>query len=149
MSHILFKKPNKDTYSVRVCVEANPEVELQKIKDTLDPDAYLLSPSDIPSHRKFRNAWIRPLSKQGIEVDVSKAKEIHLDRIRRMRDKKLKDLDVEMLKNITNSKKLKEIDAEKQLLRDIPQTIDLSNLDLNSPESLWPVELELCLEYCK
>ena len=147
--HILFKKPHKDTYSVRVCVEADPTVELQKIKDTLDPDAYLLAESEIPNHRKFRNAWVRPTSNQGIEVDVSKAKDIHLDRIRRMRDKKLKDLDVEMLKNITNTKKLKEIDAEKQLLRDIPQTLDLSNLDLDSPETLWPAELELCLEYCK
>ena len=87
----------------------------------------IVTEADLPQDRLFRNAWGHDL-----KVDMDKAREIHMDKIRKARDKAMKALDVETLKG-------RDVQAQKQVLRDIPQTFDLSVA--TTPEELtelWP-----------
>lgn len=54
-----------------------------------------------------------------IKIDNIKAIEIAKDKIREYRNPLLNQLDIEIMKNITNPEKLSEIEAEKQKLRDM------------------------------
>lgn len=91
---------------------------------------YLIEKVALPQDRTFRNAWKPDIG--NVSVDMSKAREIWMDKIRQVRDTKLKQLDVETMKG-------RDVQKEKQVLRDIPQTYDLSGAA--TPEelqNLWP-----------
>jgi hypothetical protein len=99
--------------------------------------------SEIPTHRLFRNAW----SDDGnnVDVDMSDARDIHMDDIRVDRDKKLTELDVTFMRAIEDddSDAQDVASVEKQALRDIPETFDLSSA--STPEqltALWPEDLD-------
>ena len=65
-----------------------------------------------------------------ISINIDKAKEITKDRLRNEREEAMKLLDIEFMKNISNPDKLVEIEAQKQILRDITSKVDnLNNLD--------------------
>jgi hypothetical protein len=70
---------------------------------------------------------------------MSKARGIQMDRIREVRNKELAKKDVEYMKALeADDGSAKTIAAEKQALRDIPQTFDLTT---DTPEQLkekWP-----------
>lgn len=86
--------------------------------------------SDIPEDRYFRDAWVS--GEKPIDIDMAKAQSVHMEHIRKARNQKLQELDVETLKGI-------DVQAEKQVLRDIPQTFDLTVA--TTPEelkNLWP-----------
>ncbi len=74
-----------------------------------------------------------------IVVNMSKARGIQMDRIREVRNKELAKKDVEYMKALeADDGSAKTIAAEKQALRDIPQTFDLTT---DTPEQLkekWP-----------
>lgn len=59
-----------------------------------------------------------------ITININKAKEITKDRLRAERTPLLQALDVEVMKNITDSVRLAEIETEKQRLRDITKVVD-------------------------
>ena len=59
-----------------------------------------------------------------IIINIDKAKEIKKDMLRVERELLLSALDIEVMKNITDSIKLAEIEAEKQKLRDITTKVD-------------------------
>jgi hypothetical protein len=59
-----------------------------------------------------------------IKIDIPKAKDITKDRLRAERTPLLQALDIEVMKNITDSVRLAEIEAEKQRLRDITKIVD-------------------------
>jgi hypothetical protein len=89
--------------------------------------------TEMPEDRYFREAW--RIGYGIVSVDMEKARQVHMEVIRKERDKKLKALDVEQLKGV-------DVQGEKQTLRDIPQTFDLSTAQ--TPEelkALWPAEL--------
>lgn len=145
---IIFQKSDTDTISLRVVVDLDNILdELQKVKDEYDPDAYITTA--VPDNRIFRNAWCRCPKGRSVLIDELKAQSLHIDRIRQIRNKKLIELDAEQLRNITNSDQLAEIEARKQLLRDIPQTFDVSRLDIKKPHTLWPEGLDLHRDYLK
>jgi hypothetical protein len=97
-------------------------------------DSYWLGEKeDMPSDRYFRDQWTA--SGKVISVDMEKAKEHHMGNIRAARDKKLKELDVETLKG-------NDVQVEKQKLRDIPQTFDLSASTPDELKAMWPEELK-------
>ena len=58
-----------------------------------------------------------------IKIDILKAKDITKDRLRSERKPLLDALDIEVMKNITDTTKLAEIEAEKQRLRDITSVV--------------------------
>lgn len=81
---------------------------------------------EVPLDRTFRDAWTKcPVNK--IKVDMPKARKIHMDRIRVIRDKRLSELDIEWQKAIEKDDKAKAkiVADSKQILRDLPETFDL------------------------
>lgn len=85
---------------------------------------------DIPSDRYFRDAWDKYL-----QVDMTKAREIHMNRIRVQRDKRLVELD----KRIYGD----DYDGERNDLRNIPQTFDLSSAGTTEElKAMWPDDLD-------
>ena len=63
-----------------------------------------------------------------IQIDIPRAKEITKDRLRVERTPLLQALDIEMMKNLSDTAKLAEIEAEKQRLRDITKVVDTLNV---------------------
>ena len=62
-----------------------------------------------------------------IQIDIPRAKDITRDRLRVERTPLLQALDIEMMKNLSDTAKLAEIEAEKQRLRDITNAVDTLN----------------------
>ena len=97
------------------------------------------------SDRTFRNAWEANQSRDGIKVNMTKARDIHMDKIRIMRDKKLDQLDVDYMRaqEQGNTTLINEIIAEKDRLRDLPATFDLSVAgSATELKALWPSNLD-------
>ena len=63
-----------------------------------------------------------------IKIDIPKAQLITKDRLRVERTPLLQALDIEMMKNLSDTAKLAEIEAEKQRLRDITLVVDTLNV---------------------
>ena len=59
-----------------------------------------------------------------IKIDIPKAKEITKNRLRAEREPLLQALDIKVMKNLSDTAKLAEIEAEKQRLRDITKVVD-------------------------
>jgi hypothetical protein len=90
---------------------------------------------NIPTDRYFREQWDDSNPGETIGVDMVKARVFHMDQIRKARDEKLEELDIEQLQG-------NDVAAEKQVLRDLPTTFDLTGAA--TPEdlkALWPAEL--------
>ena len=91
--------------------------------------------------QRFFNAWEW---KNGCNVNMPRARLIHMDRIRQVRNKALEDLDVPWMKAIEIGDQLAadEVGMQRQTLRDIPQTFKLSGF--RTPATLktaWPANL--------
>lgn len=95
--------------------------------------------TDIPSDRTFRDAWV-----PGLTVDMPKARDIHMGRIRSARDVELAKQDLEYIKadERGDAAEKARVATRKQALRDIPQTFDLSGAsDPDTLKALWPADL--------
>jgi len=95
---------------------------------------------DIPEWDYLRYSWI--FVGGHISYDMSKARGIQMDKIREVRNKELTNLDVPFMRAIElgDVTEQQSIGERKQILRDIPQTFDLTT-ENNSPEELkqkWP-----------
>jgi hypothetical protein len=96
----------------------------------------------VPTSRLFRNSWRKTGST--IAVDMTVARNEHMDRIRAARSKEFQKLDAEFTKahGTNDALKMAEVEAQRQALRDIPETFDLSGA--TTPEelyALWPANL--------
>ena len=95
------------------------------IKDVPSGLSYeIVEDSAIPTDRSFRNAWKQ--NSKTIETDMTKAKEIHKDKIRIARAPKLAELDIEFQKALETSSSTTDIVAKKQVLRDAPAASGIS-----------------------
>lgn len=97
---------------------------------------------DIPTDLTFRDAWKR--GALPVEINMPKARDIHMDHIREAREPELARLDKEWMRATgqKNTIEADEIEARRQHLRDLPQTLDLTTA--KTPErlkTLWPKEL--------
>jgi len=76
-----------------------------------------------------------------VVINMSKARGIQMDKIREVRNKELVKKDIEFMKALElDDGSHKAVATEKQALRDIPQTFDLTT-DNDTPEELrakWP-----------
>ena len=101
----------------------------------------ILDNSEFPDDRTFRDAW-EDLGSGSVQVNLPKARGIHMDKIRLVRNNELAKKDVEYMKALeADDGSHTAIAVEKQTLRDIPQTFDLTT---DTPEELkekWPDEL--------
>ena len=91
--------------------------------------------------RTYRSAWRFDKDTRKIYTDMDAARIKHMDLIRIHRDKELRALDVEWMKAMGQNDQVRAraIETERQRLRDIPQTFDLSKA--TTPEELkstWP-----------
>lgn len=79
----------------------------------------------IPTDRTFREAWADTTPEPTIDIDMPKARGIHLERIRAKRNAELVTLDIEATKaqDMGDAVKLAQVRARKQELRDLPATI--------------------------
>lgn len=74
-----------------------------------------------------------------IIVNLSKARGIQMDKIREARNKELVKKDIEYMKALeADDGSAKTIAAEKQTLRDIPQTFDLTTDTAEELKQKWP-----------
>lgn len=111
------------------------------MKDIPDGLRYeIVESSAVPLDKEYRGAW-----KKGaglVYVDMPLAREIHMGRVRAMRNKELDKTDKDVSRELESGPVLKATKDKRQFLRDIPQTFDLSAV--SSPEELkikWPVGL--------
>lgn len=107
-------------------------------------DAVIVEDHEVPSDRTFRNAWVKGQGPNKVDVDMPKAREIHMTKIRKARDKKLADMDVQYMRadEAGNASEKAAIAQQKQALRDIPTTFDLSVATTpDELKALWPAEL--------
>ena len=101
---------------------------------------YVVDETDLPDDY-FLDCWEWD---NGCKVNMPKARVIHLDRIRKVRDPELAKLDVPFMIALEtgDTAEQRRITGLKQALRDIPQTFDLTVYA--TPEELkvaWPVIL--------
>ena len=80
-----------------------------------------------------------------VNVNMTKARAIHLTEIRRVRNAELVAKDITFMRAVEagNTSTQATIATEKQVLRDIPATFDITT-DAGTPELLkgkWPTEL--------
>lgn len=144
MKVIAYEK--QDGGIVIVYPAADVSLELVWKKDVPeDASAVELDINQVPQDRYFRDAWA--LKKKQIGVDLVKARAIHLDVLRLRRAEKLQQLDIEWMK-LTGQKKVTEADAveaTRQALRDMPDTISSQLQKAKTPEdikALIPDELK-------
>lgn len=89
-------------------------------KDVPEGVEYKIIDADkIPEDRYFRDAW--KLNEKSVSVDLQKARKVKMANIRALRDKKLKELDIETMKG-------NDVQPQKQVLRDLPDTLDLTQI---------------------
>jgi len=95
-----------------------------------------IAEDSIPRDDQFREAWTDDNPTETVDVDMGKARTIHMDNIRKLRDEKLRELDKETMKALN-------VQPAKQVLRDIPQTFVLTSaITPEELKALWPVELQ-------
>ena len=74
-----------------------------------------------------------------IVINMSKARGIQMDNIRIVRNKELAKKDIEFMKALeADDGSHKTIAVEKQVLRDIPQTFDLTTNTSEELKDKWP-----------
>lgn len=147
MKRIVFKNPDGSCGVVvpapkhlATLMKDNTEDEaLGIIAEKAVPDGLghrICTTADLPQDRDFRDAWTDDNDTDTVDVDMPKARVMHMDNIRSKRDEKLKELDIETLRG-------NDVQVQKQVLRDIPGNFDLTTA--TTPEelkALWPTELE-------
>ena len=99
--------------------------------------------TDLPTDRYFSGAW--EWNSDAVIVDMTKARAIHLAEIRRVRNAELAAKDVPFMRAVEagDASAQSTIGTEKQTLRDIPATFDITT-GIDTPEQLkarWPAEL--------
>ena len=121
-----------------------PSVQWHILDDDDPESAAFIAEHFAPSNPDFRNA---------VEVDATgkcfchmgKARDIHMDAIRTERNKELAAKDITFMRAVEagDTDAQATIATEKQTLRDLPATFDITT-DVDTPEKLkakWPAEL--------
>ena len=141
MEFIVYSMPDG---SINVVSPVRPIEEV--IAKDLPPEAsnvLIKTLVDLPPDRAFRSAW--RISANQVVVDMPRARDLHMDKIRKARDEKFSALDAEWMKftGQNNKQEAERVEAKRQGLRALPQTTDLSKA--TTPEELkaiWPDELK-------
>jgi hypothetical protein len=114
-----------------------------------EPAVVTCTAEDIPADRTYRNAWCLQDVADGdrvtvtarVAVRMSRCRELHMARIRAARDTALTDLDVPQQRAMVakDEAEVARIEGEKQALRDLPQTFDLTAaVTPDTLSALWP-----------
>lgn len=104
-------------------------------------DYQIIEESELPD-RHFRDAW--KIESGAVIIDMPKAREIHMGRIRAARAEKFVELGFPHRLNPAVEDAVVDASTKDTLkkLRDIPQTLDLSTAATpDELKTIWPVEL--------
>lgn len=98
--------------------------------------------SAIPTDREFRAAWSDTTPALSIDIDMSKARAVHMANLRAKRNAELSKLDIDATKaqDTGDSSGLASIRSRKQALRDMPQTIKSKIDAANSVSALKAIQ---------
>jgi hypothetical protein len=104
---------------------------------------YEMDEDDAPPDRYFRDVWECPSGE--IQINMTKARVVHMDKIRVVRNAELVKEDVTFMRAVEDGDTDAQatIKTKKQTLRDIPATFDITT-GVDTPEKLkakWPTEL--------
>lgn len=109
---------------------------------SLVPDDWIrvsvIPTESIPSDRRFRDAWC--WEEPCIDIDMNRAREIHLGRIRARRDSALESLDKEQARFRSDASKVFALEQEKIRLRDLPQALSADIQSANTVEALCNIQ---------
>lgn len=121
-----------------VVVLAPINLDVESVAATI-PNSNVVDVNTLPT-REWRDA----LTIDG-GVDLEKAKEIWRKKLRKVRDQKLKKLDVEWMKAMERGevRNAASIAVNKQILRDLPGREEIANAEsLQDLKNFWPSVLE-------
>lgn len=118
--------------------------EVQRFKEIKQRAWRIVNVDKIPFDRTFRNAWTDDNPTETVDVDMVKAKDIHMEKIKKAREEKFLEMGfpVKLNPELEEATISKETKDKLKALRDIPQKLDLSKAD--TPEKLkaiWPEQL--------
>jgi hypothetical protein len=135
MRFITYPQPSGQ---VAVIIPADPSLSIEEIaaKDVPEGVPYKIVES-LGLDNQFFNAYeFHP--EQGAEVNIDKAKAIHLDKFRAARSPKLSALDVQYMRalEVEDSVRAAEIAVQKQELRDVTKTPLPDTLE--EIKAVWP-----------
>jgi hypothetical protein len=125
---IVIKKAGGGVAIMTVVGDADVAECLEKFK-AVNPGMYVshreMPDEAIPADRTFRDAWDDVTPEAVIDIDMEAARNIHLNRIRQVRNAELEKLDIEAIKaqDVEDAERLAEVRQRKQELRDLPETI--------------------------
>ena len=119
----------------------NRVIERNKTVGQIAVDApyWIVDSDEVPTDHYFFEAW--EYRDNSVRVNMVKARNIHLTNIRQARNAKLALLDIPFIRAIESgdNDEIKRITTEKQVLRDIPQTLNLDAYDdTDTLKSVWP-----------
>ena len=77
----------------------------------------------LPANREFRNAWCDATPDAKVDIDLKKAKDLQLTKLRSTRNEKLTQADVEFMTKLEKGEDLTAIKAKKQKLRDATEPL--------------------------
>ncbi len=120
-SDVRFVYTDDNGMVIIVCPADKTDKTLDEIKASncpTDKTVYTVEPSKCPTDRSFRDAWSFDGTNFG--VNITKAKEIHKDKIRAARESKLAALDIEFQRALETGSDTASIVSKKQALRDAP-----------------------------
>ena len=125
-----------DEFLARLVTERVPDGTSHIVFD--DADAGV---TDFLAERTFRNGWA--IDGSAVVVDMAKARVLHMDTIRKARNIELAAKDITFMRAVEagDTSAQSTIATEKQTLRDIPQTFDLTTDTPEQLKALWPSEL--------
>jgi hypothetical protein len=88
-----------------------------------DASYKLIEDTDIPISREFRAAWCDTQPGTQIDIDLDKAKDIQLERLREKRNHELDKMDKEYMKALTSGLATADIELKMQGLRDATEPL--------------------------
>lgn len=136
---------NENGFLVDLTTIDNSEFTLEDLakKDVPEGVEYkIINISDLPQDVYFREAWEADLTKSKVKVSVNleKAKEIHLNAIRKARETVFNKLDIEFQRALETGADTSVIISKKQTLRDITKDPKILNAKtIEDLKAFWPV----------
>lgn len=77
----------------------------------------------LPADREFRNAWCDATPDAKVDIDLKKAKDLQLTKLRDVRNAKLAAADIEFMTKLEKGDDLADIKKKKQKLRDATEPL--------------------------
>ena len=101
-------------------------------------DVVKIEHKDVPRDTSYRNAWT--FDGNAFGHDMTKARDLHRDKLRAARAPMLAALDVEFMRTLEAGGDTKAIAAEKQRLRDCPADLRISAAaSIDDLKTAWPL----------